>query len=737
MNITDRVARALRFPKTILVVLAVLTLAIGHRAIFVVQDNSPESFFAVEPEAQQTYHRLVEAFGVDEVLLVELRGARVDRAEDLRAVADLARRLAELPEVRDVMSVADGYDDPSKPLALPDDSAVEAVRSEVEAVALYRQLGLARPDIPALGVMAALAIDGPESRPGLIAAVRAELERFEQAGYEPAVVGVTAAHVAVEQEGQATMTLFMPLVVLLIGLIGFGIFRSVRALIAMIVPVGGAVLVGVATLELTGKTMNLVSGVMPPLVMAIGFAGATHLVSRYATLSAEGLAPVEAVQQTVRDKLFPTAFAFATTAVGFGSLLSSGVPTVQVLGGVSAVALIAALVLVTLGTPALLLLLRPKMHMPAHRRLMLERAAVGSLHHRTLVIACAIAVFIPVGLGFRHLHTQMDGMDFLGEDVPARRDFRRLEAEGVGLNPLDLWIRKDVAGPAVVLEDARTLQQLAAKLEAEPLVTGTAGIHDLLEVVQFRHAGKTDLKDPRVFSGLLSEERRPEFEQRAAPFVHATEGLRLSVLLSSGDVDEVQALIGRVERAAEKAFPDAAVTVTGHYRLLIGTPAKLMSTLIWSLALSVGVIAVLFFIAFRSPRLVLGGMIANVSPVFIVVGLMGWLGVPVDVATVMVASVAFGVAVDDTFHYLHHRRKSGSIVRAAHVAGQGIVATTFMIAGGFAVLGLSGFYPVMRFGLLTSLAVLVALVVDGVLLPALVGDREEAVAHSVRSARQS
>jgi predicted RND superfamily exporter protein len=720
----EQVLRLLQHPKAVLAVLAVLTIAIGHRALFVVQDNSPESFFAVDRAAQATHSELVRVFHADEVVLVELRGARTDRADDVRAVAELARALAGVDGVRHTMSVADIYLEPDAvEVAAPTDAELAAVAAEVAAVDLYGQLGIARPQIPSLGVVASLVVPSTDARPALVEAIRAQTARYQGDRYEISVAGLTAAHAAVDREGRRTMTLFMPFVVVLIGLVGFAIFRSVKVLIAMLLPVGAAVLLGVAALELWGKSMNLVSGVMPPLVQAIGFAGATHLVSRYATLISGGQEPQAAVRQTVRDKLAPTAFAFATTAVGFGSLATSSVGPVQVLGGISAIALGAALVLVTVGTPALLLVLRPKAHMPEHRRELLERAAVGSLRRRWAVLALAVVVIVPIGFGLPKLRTLMDGMAFLADDVPAKRDFRRLEAEGLGLNPFEIWIKKPVPTAEIVLDDARRLRELAGALEEEPLVTGTAGIHDLLESAQFRATGKTDLVGLAALAGLNDEAKRAEYEARAAPFVHPEQGLRLTVLARTAESDELTALAERIQRTAQQSFGDAEVVLTGHYMMLIGTPGKLMSTMVQSLGASVAVIAFLFLLAFRSIWLTLGGMVANVTPVLLTVGLMGWVGIPVDVATVMVGSVAFGVAVDDTFHYLHHRRKSGSIVRAAHIAGQGIVATTFMIAAGFAVLGLSDFGPVARFGLLTSLAVVLALLVDAFLLPALVGER--------------
>jgi len=723
---TRLVIRLLRRPGVVLLALALLTVAIGHRALWVVQDNSPESFFAVDQQAQATYGQVVEVFGADEVLLVELRGARLDRAADVLAVAQLAQRLGELEGVRNVMSVADSYADPeaTTPVA-PTSEQLAALRQEVDALELYRKVGLARPEVPALGVVANVVLDGPAARPALIAKVRDELRAYEQAGYEPLVVGLTAAHAAVDREGRATMTLFMPLVVLFIGVIGFAIFRSVRAVVAMLLPVGGAVAIGVAILAWVGQSMNLVSGVMPPLVQAIGFAGATHLVSRYASLSRDGLLPVEAVMQTVRDKLAPTAFAYATTALGFGSLVISDVEPVRVLGAVSAVALVATLVLVTLGTPALLLVLQPRVHMPLRRRLLLERTALRALRARWPVILGGVLVLVPAALGLLQLRSNVDGMSFLSDDVPAKRDFRRLESEGLGLNPLELWIRKPVADSATLLGDAQALAEVAAAVEDEPLVTGTVGAHDVLQSLLYRATGASALGQPQASPVLAEATQRPEAQRQLAPFVDAEQGLRLTLLIATADADQTQALTERIEARARQAFPDAEVVVSGHYLVLIGTPGKLMGTMLHSLLATVAVITLLFFLAFRSLRLVVGGMVANLSPVVLVVGFMGWLDISVDVATVMVGSVAFGVAVDDTFHYLHHRAKSGSIVKAAAIAGQGIVATTFMIAGGFAVLGLSGFGPVRSFGLLTALAVFGALTIDAVLLPALVGDRDK------------
>ena len=720
-------------PKSVLLLMVLLTLAIGHRTLFIKQDNSPSAFFAVDQKAQETYRELVKAFSTDEVVLIELRGAKPGRPRDLQAIESLARAVAGIRGVKNVTSVADIYRDPlDKEANEPaGESEARAVSREVRALPMYRVMGLARPDIPALSVVATLIPKGPEARTRIADALYKVAAKFDRRGYQTLVAGLTTAHAAIDRESRKTMMVFMPLVVLFISLIGFMIFRSIKAVLAMFLPVAGSIMVGMGVLNILGEPLTLVSGVMPPLVMAIGFAGATHLVSRYGHLYAQGLSREMAVRQTVKDKFTPTAFAFITTAVGFGSLLLSDVHSIQVLGAISASALVAALFLITMGTPALLLLLKPKIHMPAHRHRALQRIALWSLKRRWWVVGVAALSLVPIISGFFRLHSSIDGMELLGDQVKAKQDFRKLQSEGLGLYTIDLWIQKKVIGHEMLLQDARRLNKLAAAITKEmsrsksrELLLGAMGIHNLLEVFHFRTTGKRGLPQSLAALEVLDEKEKRALQLRLTPFWNPEKGIRLSLLTNSVKIDDLKELVARSRQAAEALYKNNPVKVTGHYMMLLGTPGKLMRTMILSLGTTVGIITLLFLIAFRSFLLTLAGMAANLLPVIFVVGMMGWLGILSDVATVMVGSVAFGLAVDDTFHYLYHRRKSGSIVEAALIAGQGIVATSFMLAVGLSVLGFSGFNPVVRFGLLTALAVLIALFVDAVLLPALVGEKE-------------
>jgi len=713
----------LNHPRAVVLALLALALSVGHRAPLTRQDNSPETFFAAAPEARDTYRQLVEAFGGDELVLVQLRGARLDRPADMARLAALERDLSVLTGVIATASVLDGLDPEVRAgRRTPDSLELEPLIREVGALSVYRELGLALPDRPALGVLCTLVMSGADHRSRFNRALAAALTRHSAGGIEATAAGLAPANAAIDRETRRATSLYLPLVGLVTVLMGLLLFRSLWAVLAMLLPVGGAVATGAGLLSLMDEPINLVTGVMPPLVLAIGFAGAVHLVSRYSQLLAGGEAPRAAVEQTVREKLFPTAFAFLTTALGFGSLAFSPVHPVRVLGLTAAAALLTCLVLVGAGTPALLLMLRPRPFCPPHRRRRLRAVARAALGRRGLVVGIAAALLIPAGLGVARLQTSIDGLDLLSDEVPEKRSITRLEAEGIGINAVDIWLPAPVADESALLAAAPALDRLAADLEKDPLVTGSVGVNDLLRIIQYRSTGRTDLPSSLAALELMEDGARSRLAARLRPFWRPDRGLRLTLLARQVTPRGLARLRAAVQDAAGRHFPGQQARLTGHFMMLIGTPGALIQTLARSLSVTVAVIALLFLIAFRSLRFCLAGVAVSLLPVAGALGLMGWLGVPVDVATVMTGSVAFGLAVDDTFHYLHHRRVSGSMLHAAAVAGQGIVATTLIISVGFAVLGLSGFTPVVRFGLLTAVAVLLALLLTAVLLPALLGD---------------
>jgi predicted RND superfamily exporter protein len=665
---------------------------------------------------------MVDAFGADEVLLVQLRGASYQNEDDLLALARLTRQLSAIEGVTAAFSLANAIDTGQEELPT---SLTEAelgdVSAEVEAISVYTELGLVNASTPSLSVLAVTVMDSTQARLALVQSVAEIVGQYETDERRVYVAGLTTTHVAFDRLTRRSLFLFMPAVVLVSLIVGLVLFRSARALVALLAPVLGTVVLGLAGLELAGESLNLVTAVLPPLVLAIGFASALHLITHYSTMTGEGYTPTDAARITIQQKLSPTAFAFGTTAIGFGSLGLSPVHSIRVLGIAASATLVAAIVLVTLGTPALLLWLRPQLRQPTYRRRVLARLAILSVKRRFVVIASSTIVIVFLAGGALRMEDAINGVTLLAPDAPERVAYELLESDGVGLGNLELWIDEQVPTRDALLEESQRLRRLATELESLPSVTGTFSAADIIEVAEHRlERSRENEAEPRPVGDVaLFHELTSQSWDRDA-------GLRVTIMSTTVDRPEQLVAIQEqilVETAA--LYPESRARITGHYATLIGTPGALGDTLTRSLGLTVFVIFILFIIAFRSLGLALGGMVANLAPVIAALGVMGWAGIPLDVATVMTASVVLGLAVDDTFHYLYHRRKTASIVCAAGIAGQGIVATTFVVSLGFVALTLSGFAPVTRFGLLVSVGAVLALAVDAFLLPALVGRSKE------------
>lgn len=715
-------------PLLVLALMALVVFGLGHRALFITQDNSPEVFFAADEESRATYERFERTFGADEVVLVDLRGVSHLREADLLVLAKLTRELKALPGVSSTISVARIFDSGEGELPRKLDRQTMAdVAYEVREVGLYRELALVRPEARAMSVMTTLAVEtgDPTSRTRIVSEIQAIADRYRQNSEAVFVAGLAPTHAAFDRLTQQSLLIFMPLVTLVSLIVGLALFRSLRALVAMFAPALASVLLGIAGLELAGQSLNLVTAMLPPLVMTIGFASAIHLVTHYGNVLARGLEPAEATLQALSEKRFPLAFSILTTAVGFGSLALSPVSSVRTLGISSFATLLMTLLLVVVGTPTLLVLLAPRIHAPAHRRQILENLAIIALRHRLITIVIVALVAAAVVSGVTRLRPSINGVRMLAQDSNERLAYEQLEREGLGLANLEVWIRTEVCNPEALHDERPRLKRLTSRVGEIDGVTGTFSAADLLDAADLRLYRSRARGMSRREALAVSDGTGKRFDLLQRMWT-SHGGLRLTVLMQTADTpQEIERQQQEILAAARAVYPDSPIEITGHYALLISTPGALMETLISSLSITLVIVFGLFLLSFRSLGLVLAAMTANMLPVALVLGMMGWLGVSLDVATIMTGSVVFGLAVDDTFHYLYHRRASGCLRQAAVIAGQGIVATTAVVVIGFSTFGLSGFVPVRSFGLLTGFGVLAALGIDALLLPALVGDEDK------------
>lgn len=722
--------------------LLIAALAVGAATFGIARlttDNSPSIFFVAGSERWARYQDVRRAFGPDVAARLVVSGPALWSDEGLAWLEQLETAAAGIPGVRTSVGLMSHHRtfeaEGSAPLAAAD------LRRRALANTLDRNLGWIDADGRWATILVTLEAEADGA--SVLAALK-ELVAAPPAGLEASVAGSPVLDRALDESSRRVQTRESPLLVVMAVLLLAVVFRDLRGILVPLAFVLVCVGPLLGVMGWLGVSMNLVLAVLSPLLFVISMATAIHLLVRFRGYRLE---PPAAVAATFRDKGWPVLWTGITTFVGFVSLTVSPVGPVRSLGLWSGLGIawmtVAAFVLL----PAFLAVgERPlgagtERHPFAAVERWGRRVAEWSVRRRGWVIAATVLTALGAVAGVARLQTESNALTYLDPSHPARASIETLQEAGIGsaLIEIDLSQPPDAAigsgeAPAFsTLDDLARLSELAADLRGEPLVLGAVSAGDLLDDT----AALSGLPPPLAWRGLLLD---PRGRQVVAGW-RTPEGdrARVTVFAQMVGFDRLEPLLERLEGRARMSFPAADVAVTGEYPLLLESQKALIRTLAVSLALTFLAVAVVFRLLLGTTRLTLLAMVPNLWPVIGVLGWMGWSGTPLDVATVMVASVLLGLAVDDTLHTLGHFRRDApslgahrAVARALEQTAPSYLLTGTVLAVGFGVCALSQFAPTARFGMLSALGIALAVVGDLVVVPALLGSTPQSAVQKIR-----
>jgi len=580
---------------------------------------------------------------------------------------------------------------------------------------------------------------GPEvtaNRAATFAAIRrlaAEHRPVAQVVGEPVQVHDMFRYV--EQDGR---TLFWWSLGLLASVI-LVLFRSIRWVLLPLAVVVTAILWTEALLVVSGMKLSMVSSMLNSLVTIIGIATCTHVTVHYREHRDE-LGPAEALARTM-EQLAPAIFwTGATTAIGFAALLSSSISPVRSFGIMMGLATLLVLVAALLLLPGGILLGRRAAdpgRVPGEGQLVrgLQSLARGIRRHPAVVLIGIGIVVAVAGAGLTRLEVETDFSENFREDSDIRRGLEFVETR---LGGAGNWEVNFPVSDELDQEELDRVGRLAERLRAEVAaemktiddrrrLTKVVPINDGLEMVpRFPFLLNTLSKRLKVL-----DRSQPEY---VSSLYNADAGRMRIVLraLEREQAGQKRELIERVEAIAREEFPEQRpgerpVEATGLYVLLTFLIESLLQDQVVSFVLAAIGITVMMALAFRSPWVGLVALLPNLFPIVLVVGAMGWMGLPVNIATAMIASVSLGLTVDSSIHYIsgfRRARAAGDDVATAlertHAGvGRAVVLANLALVVGFSVLTLSHFIPLVYFGILVSVAMLGGLAGNLVLLPVL------------------
>ena len=545
--------------------------------------------------------------------------------------------------------------------------------------------------------------------------------------------------------------------VIVLGLI----FREARW---VVLPLAGCIYAGllmIGMLGLVGWKVTVISSNFLALMLIITISMNIHLTVRYRQLHRDfpELSHHDLVAATVRRMVWPCLYTALTTIIGFGSLVFSGIKPVIDFGWMMSIGLAVTFVTAFTLFPAIVLLLgRTGAPEPADAentfaRRVTRGLALAAERHGAWVLAVAGALLVICALGVSRLTVENSFVDYFSEDTEIYRGLALIDRELGGTTPLEVVldldedrIFDDEPAPKPTEYDAEAEREKSGYWFTEFKIERIKEVHDwlasqpevgkVLSLASLVRIGEK-LNDGEPLDSLqlaLVYRRVPEELKRSLidPYIDiAWDEARISLRIRDTLPDlHRKELLDRIRAGLRDELelgPDD-VTVSGLLVLYNNMLQSLFTSQISTLGAVLVGVALMLVLLFRSLTLAVLGIVPNLLAAGAVLGTMGLLSIPLDFMTITVAAVTIGIAVDNAIHYIYRFReefaRSGDYAATMHVChaniGKAVFYTSATIIFGFSILVLSNFLPTIYFGLLTGLAMAIALLAALTLLPKLI-----------------
>ncbi len=656
-------------------------------------------------------------------------------AESLEQFDALEQRLRGLPKIVP-FSILDAHRRAHPGVRL-DAEAAARVRRFATGTTFFQKQGLVGDHF--LGMVVTLDVRSSLERDAALAAI-------DQAT-DGAVHKVGAPYIEawIEHASATATARYVPFFGLFIVAIVLFLYRSWRALLAILLALGAAVALGIGAGGLLGYSFTLVSALVPLTIMATTLASLVYVHSRFVD-QPEGVQLRAHQLFALRNKFVPVTASTLAAVLGFAALGVSRIRPVREMGIWTATGLALAWVVVFTLFPALQIVLRtPTGQAVAVRSGLYDRLAqrLPDFTRRlrwTLVLSALalsaaglVALLGLPGGRITPMRVGVDALDYIDPSLAIHRDMIFFRTHVSGLNVARVWIRfpKATATDAEVLLG---LDRFTSAIEGVPDVASVVGPTSFLRLRRYLtgqpEALPTDVESFAAATGDIEQLLLTESELRAFLDVNTLQNAQLTVIFNHGDEAAYRTLTTALRAAWERTVEQtptlegAQMAVVGEALLNAKVGGSLVPTVAESFMLTATLIFVVFLFVFRSAS---ARLMAMLPSVFAILGTflgMRLFGASLNVATILIATLVLGTTENDQIHFFYHLHEAdgegleAALQHALRVSGRAIVFATLINAAGFLALSMSSFPPLRQLGLVTAAAFGLALVADFTALPA-------------------
>jgi hypothetical protein len=680
------------------------------------------------------YEDFKKLFGSDEIIRVVIKSSNVFDPITFRKIELLGETAAQIEGVRRVISLP-GI---KKAVDVSGNWSMEKFHTVVSQAELFRK-NLISTDGKTTALTLALENGAEPQR--VIQHVRQMLEDAP-ADLKLYQTGMPLVSEALARFTEKDFFRLPPITFLIIAVILFYLFRKLQYILIPLICVGLALVWTLGLMACLKIPLSMLTMIVPVFLVAVGTAYCLHIVSEHLASIKAADSPLDATRKTFAGISLPTVLAVLTTVIGLGSLLANRITAIREFAIFSCFGMVSILVIVLTFLPAVLSFMK----LPAKKAgqhidpnpfftRFIDKIVDLNLKHQKIVLPIIGALVLLCLIGIFRIQVETNPVGYLKEGAPVKRNLIDIYQDLSGSFPINIAM----GGPtADFFENPKNLADIARLqefLDTQSGVDKTLSFADYLKLVNYAlNRFEPDYyrlpQEGFEVRMVLNDFKTVLGEDVFSRFMNAdlskTNILLLTHLSSSRKFLQLRdKTLAFVKQNFSK---DLEWEVTGLGMVIAASSQQVTIGQIKSLGITMILVFGIMFILFMSFKVGLIAILPNLFPIVINFGIMGWLGIELSMATSLIASIAIGLAVDDTIHYLvrYNREfkkdldEKRAIRDTLHQVGKPIIFTTITLCAAFSILLFSSFKPTAIFGVLMMITSLSALIGDLILLPSLI-----------------
>ena len=713
-------------------------------------DNHPENVH---------YKKFLKLFGEEaNLVMIAVRDDRIFEVKNFRAWRDLAKKIDSFPQVLTTISAANlkelKKDTVAKKFVLKSmdygaftiQKSINNFKSKLfneqpfyENLLFNKKTGTL---VTALYLKKDF-VNTEKRRNFILKKINPLIQNFEnQQNIQIRISGMPYVRTMNSQNIRSEMKYFVLIALVVTAFIFFLFFKSVRATIITLVVVGVGVIWSFGFIGWFGYEVTILTALIPPLLIVIGVPNAIFIINKYQQEIKIHSNKIKALQRVITKVGNATLMTNLTTAMGFATFIFTDSQLLNEFGMIASINIISIFVLALTLIPILYSLLPfPKQkHLKHLDRFWIKNLVkwmVGCVrHHKKTIYVFAFLLIIFSSIGFIKIKISGSILEDMAKQEPFYKDITFFEQELGGIMPVEILVDTKKKNGVTNLKTLRKVEKLQKMIDSIPELSKPISIVNVIKYAKqaFYNGDSSYYKLPtdneKFFILNYFKNTKIQGDLLGDRIDKQGRYIRITTQMKDVSTPKMEDIKAKLTQRIQNLFPKNRynVTITGKALVFLKGTDYLIKNLVFSLSLAIVLIAFFMGWTFKSFKMIIISLVPNLLPLLLTGGLMGYLGIPIKPSTILVFSIAFGISVDDTIHFLakyrqelkqHKNNIKKSVYKALRETGVSMFYTSIVLFFGFLVFTLSNFGGTKALGGLVSITLMFAMTTNLLLLPSL------------------